>query len=59
MKIATQKIRTFQVNFGKQSRAEYTLDELVIHLGTSWQPVAVPVKHEGSFKYLGGYIKCG
>ena len=58
MKIATQKIRSLQVDFGKQNQAEYTLDEPVIHIGTRCQPVAVPVKHEGSFKYLGLHVRC-
>ena len=52
MKIATGKFRTFQVNFGKQERAEYSLDKLVIQLATKWHPVSVPVKHEGSLNYL-------
>ena len=53
MKMATTKLRAFQVNFGKVQRAEYTLDKLIIHLGTTWTAVEVPVMHVGSLKYLG------
>ena len=42
MKLATTKLRP-----------DYTLDTLIIHLGTTWTAVEVPVMHVGSIKYLG------
>ena len=53
MEIATAKIRTLQVSFGKQNRAEYCLGSLILHSGTVWRIVSVLVKHDGLFKYLG------